>query len=421
VGPTRSSAAEEAAWNRVFADFEKQYKCTVKATWQGDFTTVPNTLRAAKLAKQNIDLVEVATTTFDLARGGMLMDLTDLSHKLDGRFSPPSLNDYTLGGHVFALPLSGQSASVIFYNADIFKKLEIPVPITYAQFVSAGKKISASGVTPLVQGGKDTWTWPMWYMSTFSQVTNNKSLDLIRSILDGKTKFTDANSVAALKYIAQFAKDELLTSDALATEETAAVATFVQGKAAMMFDGTWALSSIRAAKPAFTVGIARFPIVTGSTKVKSQPNGAAEGGWAIPTISNVKNRAKAAQFIEFATRKINASKILTGQGIVVPSVLNATVGSSEPLAKVLATSFAPDTIQWLDWLWPNDINDAIIQATESVLYKNMDPAVAAAGIQKVYDSLVKTQKYHYSWWNNWTSSDWSKIKFTTGSTLEVKE
>ena len=56
AGPTRSSAAEETAWNGVFADFEKQYKCTVKATWQGDFTTVPNTLRAAKLDRKSTRL-----------------------------------------------------------------------------------------------------------------------------------------------------------------------------------------------------------------------------------------------------------------------------------------------------------------------------------------------------------------------------
>ena len=50
LGEARSSPAEAKAWQQVFADFKAKYHCSVTATWQGQFTGVPQLLNEAHLA-----------------------------------------------------------------------------------------------------------------------------------------------------------------------------------------------------------------------------------------------------------------------------------------------------------------------------------------------------------------------------------
>ena len=62
LGSARTNAAEQAGWQKVFADFKQQYGCTVTAHWQGQFTDVPQELNEAHLAHQTVDVVTTATT-----------------------------------------------------------------------------------------------------------------------------------------------------------------------------------------------------------------------------------------------------------------------------------------------------------------------------------------------------------------------
>jgi raffinose/stachyose/melibiose transport system substrate-binding protein len=416
LGSTRANKAESDAWNKVFAAFKAQYGCTVTATWSGQFTDVPRMLNESRLAHQTVNLVTTATTNKDLAKAGLLLDLTKLIKPYSGRFTPGATTLFNVGGHIWAIPLGAESQSVFFYNATLFKQLKIAEPKTYAQLKAVAAKIKASGVQPLVEGGKDTWEWPMWYMSTFAQRSGNKSVPAIQQILEGKSKFTRADSVAAFGDVARFAKDGLLNQTAFDTDENGAVAAFLQKKAAIMYDGTWVLPTLRAGNPSFKIGVFTFPLVVNKKGVVSQPSGAPEGALAIPSFAPKSDLQKTAQFLEFVTRKQQATRVLTPLKPIVPSI-KSVPSTSDPLAPELRKN---QTIGWLDWIWPNEVNNAVIQAIQGVLFNNQSPRAAAQVVQTSLDTLKAQQGYAFNWWSKWSKSDWAKVTPSPLPKIQVK-
>lgn len=420
LGSARANGAEQDGWQKVFADFKRQYGCTVTARWQGQFTDVPQELNEARLAHQTVDIVTTATTVSDEAKGGNFLDLTKLVKPFRNRFPATDLARFTIGGHVWAIPLANDSSSVFFYNATLFKRLHIKAPTTYAQFVQAAKTIKAkTKIEPLTEGGKDTWEWPMWYFATFAQTSHNDSIAQTEAFLDGKRQFTAPDSVAALNAVAKFAKNGLLGQDALDTDENGAVAAFLQQKAAMFYDGTWILPNLRAGKPKFEIGVFKFPLVVSAKGVIAQPSGAPEGGLAIPSFAPKQDVKPALQFLEFVTRKQEATRVLAPLNVLVPSV-KSVPSSGDPLAVTLRNDFLPSTIGWLDWIWPNDVNNAVIQAIEGVLYNHQSPQDAAKSVQDALNTLKQQQGYSFSWFKKWTAADWAKVEPTSIPKIQVK-
>jgi raffinose/stachyose/melibiose transport system substrate-binding protein len=416
LGSTRANKAESDGWNKVFADFKAQYGCTVTATWSGQFTDVPRMLNEARLAHQTVNLVTTATTNKDLAKAGLLLDLTKLIKPYSGRFTPGATKLFNVGGHIWAIPVGAESSSVFFYNATLFKQLKLSEPKTYADLKKVAAKIKAAGVQPLVEAGKDTWEWPMWYMSTFAQRSGNKSVAAVQQILEGRSKFTRPDSVAAFGDIAQFAKDGLLNQTAFDTDENGAVAAFLQKKAAIMYDGTWVLPTLRAGNPSFKVGVFNFPLVVNRKGVVSQPSGAPEGALAIPSFAPKSDLQKTAQFLEFITRKQQATRVLAPLKPIVPSI-KSVPSTTDPLAPELRKN---RTIGWLDWIWPNEVNNAVIQAIQGVLFNNQSPQAAAQVVQSSLDTLKKQQNYTFNWWAKWSKADWAKVTPSPVPKIQVK-
>jgi raffinose/stachyose/melibiose transport system substrate-binding protein len=410
LGEARSSQAEANAWQQVFADFKAKYHCSVTATWQGQFTGVPQLLNEAHLAGQTVDIVTNGTEIWDFVKSGSLTDLTKMVSPYLSRFSPGTVARFTLGGRVWAVPLSVESSSVFFYNATLFGKLGLTPPTTYAQMVHVAAVIKAkTSVEPVVEGGKDAWEWPMWYMNTFAQTSGNKSINDTIAVLDGKQQFTSPASVQAFQAVANFAKSGLLTSASLATDENGAIAAFVQQKAAMMFDGTWALPLLRAAKPKFRIGVFTFPLVVNTPSVQAQPSGAPEGALSIPSFIPKADLPMADQFIEFATSPPEAGKILATLDPTVPSVA-AVPSSSDPLAGTLRHDFLPKTIGWLDWMWPSQVTTSVENAIEGVLFNHQSAEEAAHAVQTELDTLRQQQNYSYDFLSGWSNSQWARVE-----------
>jgi raffinose/stachyose/melibiose transport system substrate-binding protein len=410
LGEARSSQAEANAWQQVFADFKAKYHCTVLATWQGQFTGVPQLLNEAHLAGQTVDIVTNGTEIWDFVKSGSLMDLTKMVTPYLSRFSPGTVARFSLGGHIWGVPLSLESSSVFFYNATLFHKLGLTTPQTFAQMVHVANVIKAkTSVQPVVEGGKDTWEWPMWYMNTFAQTSGNKSINDTIAVLDGKQKFTSPASVQAFQDVANFAKSGLLTSSSLATDENGAIAAFVQQKAAMMFDGTWALPLLRAANPKFKIGVFSFPLVVNAPGVVSQPSGAPEGALSIPSFIPKADLPMADQFIEFATSPPEAGKILATLDATVPSIV-AVPSSSDPLSPTLRQNFLPRTIGWLDWMWPSPVTTSVENAIEGVLFNHQTATQAAQTVQTELNTLRQQQNYTYDFLGGWSKSQWARVE-----------
>jgi raffinose/stachyose/melibiose transport system substrate-binding protein len=403
----RQFPGEEDAWKEIIKDFQNETGATVEYSFQGKWADKVQMLTTAKLANEQVDITTNGGAALNqtIARSGSVMDLTQIAAPLLDRFTESTLRGQTIGGKVWGLPINGVTVCGIFYNADLFKQLGIEIPKTYDEFKNVAAKIKEKGIIPLVQQGKASYYWPMWFMETYAQTTKNKSIESVEAFLSGNKKFTGQEEIQAFKEIKRFFEDGLLDASCLDIDTDSMHAMFIQQKAAMFQGGTWEYAAI-VKDCKFEVGVFAFPVmVDGSIE---QCGSGADEGYNITSWASQDNLAADMAFLEFITRPENAKKLTDCQTPIATS-LKDVPGQDSPIKEYVTSVLMPSSITFLDWIWPAEINDAFEQAIPAVGTGVMTPEEAAASVQKAYDQLVVEKDYSYDWYNKWTKEQWDAV------------
>ncbi len=97
-----------------------------------------------------------------------LVDLTgDAALKdVDESFLPV----VTYKGKVYGAPWGTVMGGGIVYNKDVFTKLGLSIPKTWAEFAANNEKIKAAGITPVLGTFKDTWSTQLFVLADFHNV-----------------------------------------------------------------------------------------------------------------------------------------------------------------------------------------------------------------------------------------------------------
>lgn len=97
-----------------------------------------------------------------------LVDLTNdaVVKDVDPTFLPVvSQND-----KVYGVPVGTAFGGGILYNKDVYSKLGLQVPKTWADFEANNDKIKAAGITPVIETFKDTWTSQLFVLGDYYNV-----------------------------------------------------------------------------------------------------------------------------------------------------------------------------------------------------------------------------------------------------------
>ena len=87
---------------------------------------------------------------------------------------PQVLDQSTVNGKVYGQTVWNTLGTtwVVNYNKDIFSKLNLSVPTTFADLKSACQKIKATGVTPIYEPMADGWHQVLWFAELGVQIEN---------------------------------------------------------------------------------------------------------------------------------------------------------------------------------------------------------------------------------------------------------
>jgi len=87
---------------------------------------------------------------------------------------PQVLDQSTINGKVYGQTVWNTLGTtwVVNYNKDIFDKLNLSVPTTFAEFKSACETIKASGITPIYEPMADGWHQVLWFAELGVQIEN---------------------------------------------------------------------------------------------------------------------------------------------------------------------------------------------------------------------------------------------------------
>lgn len=235
---------------------------------------------------------------------GMIMDLT--GQEFLNNVSESTLEMSAYNGKYYALPMTLSSYG-IYYRTDIFEQHGVKEPTTYAELLEACEQLKAAGVTPFVFANKDLGNVGQ-RLERLIGVINNDIDGEFRKIAAGEMKAEDSPSLNAFA-------DMLVTTtsygpeDSLGIDHDSSIADFVNGKAAMLVSGTWALGTMKKSNPDIAAKLIPFPNPTGE-----KTNVPINIDTSFSISSTCKDPEAALKFLEFLARPEIAQIYCDGEG-----------------------------------------------------------------------------------------------------------
>ncbi len=206
---------------------------------------------------------------------------------------PSFLPAVTQNGKVYGAPWGTAMGGGILYNKDVYAKLGLQVPKSWAEFESNSDKIKAAGITAVVGSFKDTWTSQLFVLGDYHNVAVANP-NFAKDYTANKVKYaTDPAAVKGFEKSAEPKQKGWLNSSAGSTTFDQGMKLLASGKAAQYPLLTFPVGTLPAAQAA-KIGYFGIPGDDASTNGTTlwEP-----GGQYIPKTSKHIDAAK--KFIAF--------------------------------------------------------------------------------------------------------------------------
>ena len=412
LGPTKGTAEETEAWAKVMRDFEAETGIRVEARWQGNWPDLPQNLSAAKMAKEQVDLIVAGAGTLrsSLVRSGAIMNITELMKDLVDRFNEGMLDAFIIDGKLWGFPYADASASVFYYNKTLFDELGIKPPKNYQEFLKISKIIKEKkGIQPVFFQGKVNLAWQMLLFVTYVQTSGNTSVAKVEEFLSGKRRFSTEIEKEAFLLVKKLFDDGIFTLDSLDTDSEGMRAVFSQQKAAMFYGGTWEYGAVKDVVKDFEIGVFEFPLMVNTPGVKPGHGfGVGDYGIAIPSFAKEENLENTMRFVEYLLRPEVVNTILSINDPMVQVIKGMQVADT-PIVQTLNNEVLKNSVLFLDWIWPAEVNDAFCRCIPAVVSGNMTPGEAVKIVEESLKTIEEEKDYKFDWWTSWTEEDWAKV------------
>lgn len=265
------------------------------------------------------------------------------------KFNKNDLSAAAYQGKDYGL-VTGVYQTGIFYNKAIFKKYNLKVPTTYAQFINVCKTLKSHGVTPIWTGIGNGATFYLEFMmyplmqDLLASSLGNASASA--ALAAGKIKWTNPKMITAFTEEKQIASNYLENNYAGENWQQMP-GEFVAGKSAMLLDGSWDLASVLQANPKMQIGY--FPLP--GSNVASDNNSVSNPDLTWVVLNNSKHKALAEKWLQFFSSPNIYSQYVDATGIS-PSE-SGTFKSNA--ATIMGKWFGKGRVinQTADWLIPN--------------------------------------------------------------------
>jgi raffinose/stachyose/melibiose transport system substrate-binding protein len=281
-----------AAYEKFIAEFQRQNP-DVRVTFTPYLNTEYNTILSTALqGGGGPDIVHLRAYggMEPFANAGLILRLDDKVPAL-ADFDPGILLGATnrADGHVYGVPFALQTVKIL-YNIDMFERLGLSEPTTWAEFLAVGDALEASGVNALANGTKDPWTNETLFGAvapTFYGCT-----PFFQQITAGETDFTDPRFAAALERMV--ALRPYLADNYTGVGYTDMQTLFAFEQAGMFAAGSYEIGNMRNLNPDLRIGSFAVP---GDMAGESCISFYVDGSYGIN--ANSANQEAALRFIQF--------------------------------------------------------------------------------------------------------------------------
>jgi multiple sugar transport system substrate-binding protein len=183
-----------------------------------------------------------------LAEKGILADITD---QIDAwpdknRYYENSIASCTYRGRIYGMPI-GENCLGLFYNKTLFERYRVTVPKTWEELKDTAQKLSAGHAKGIGISAQDSEQGLFQFLPWFYSA--GASLD----------SFDSPESIKAIAFLTGLIQDGSMSEEIINWSQADLVRQFVNGNIAMMLNGPWQLSDIRAKAPNLDYSVAEIP------------------------------------------------------------------------------------------------------------------------------------------------------------------
>jgi hypothetical protein len=298
----------------------------------------------------------------------------------------------------------------LYYNVDLFQKMNIAPPTDMASLLAAGAALNTANIYPVAHGYQ---TQPEWFMNTFSdwlmnhipiaeytQFSTDYGAGLYSSsFANRQLKFTDQPVMDVWNYL-QTVGQKLLAPGTTTMTDGTAQGLFANGQAGMYWVGSWGagvLEGIVGSK--FTYDFAPLPLFTPgfANTTTTPPNPLYVVGFPLPYFVHYKTKypALAADYLNTMLSPLaqiaNFNGVPNGAGGVAACTggdypiipLGPSIASDPYLQKSLQLNSSLTGVPSLAAAVDTALHNPIEQAIGGVLAGSLTPSAAAAQVEQL--------------------------------------
>ena len=295
----------------------------------------------------------------------------------------------------FPLALSqGVQTTGMYFNKAMLDRARLEAPRTIADLKAMVRPLAALGAAPLTFCSGEisfnsllvTWLLPMIAGRAGDPVA------FVERTIKGQVGYDSPEWIEAFETIADLRTSGVLLEGSGATDYATMQAIFLQGKAALAYNGSWLLTQLQAGTPsvAFDLHVAPLPLVDGTSKAHSILSWA---GVAMPAKA-AASRDSVYAFLEYASRPEVDEAVVEGRQSYSP-----IRASNVAIHNAVAREFLPmfdDAITPLNWLWEPEIEAEINNQVQALVKGDTDPASVGKAIEAVAAELHSSGRSYYS-------------------------
>ncbi len=332
------------------------------------------------------------------ARDGLLADLgadprmTEVLARVPEQFHLAGLGETTPRAFPLALGRGVQTTG-LYYNKALLDRAGLAVPRTIADLKAMVEPLSALGAAPLVHCSGDVSFNPLLVMWLLPMIAGRAGdpLDFVERTIRGQVGYDSPEWIEAFQTIADLRTSGVLLDGSGATDYATMQLLFLQGKAAMTYNGTWMLAPLQAGTPTvpFDLHVAPLPLVDGTSNAHSL---LAWGGFALPATA-AASRDSVYAFLEYASRPEVDKAVAEGLQAFSP-IPASNVGIHDAVAREFLPMFET-AITSLNWLWEPEIDAEIGDQVQALVKGDTDPASVGKAIEAVAQGLRSSGRSYY--------------------------
>lgn len=287
--------------------------------------------------------------------------------------TPAAVRLATSDGHQWFVPYY-MSASVVWYNTDLFKRFGLEPPKTWAELEHVASTLKSHGVAPFLLANQQQWEaqfdWTAYYV-------NKNGEAAYQDLLAHKIAWTDPRVVDAFAQMKRMADDGWFLSGVNSMDfDGTAIIFWKRQKAGMWYQGSFILAKFLGPDGKLQYPIDWFPYpAIGSAEPSVSVF--AESTWMINNASQHKDQA--AELLNYLVSKGAQARMVASIG---PFPANSSIDESalpEPVRRLGELIAHDNGYTWMhiDHALGPEIAEPFLEALQGVLAGTVTPQQAA--------------------------------------------